>query len=65
MQGETSTGESSVIEMHKRSITLEDGRYLVFYTFGDHKGTSAATEGGASPGPESIPEPVAEEERRV
>jgi ssDNA-binding replication factor A large subunit len=22
-------------EMHRREITLQDGRYMIFYTFGD------------------------------
>jgi hypothetical protein len=27
--------ESDREEMHRREITLADGRYMIFYTFGD------------------------------
>jgi hypothetical protein len=52
--------------MHKRRITLADGRYLIFYTFDDlpapPPGTQSADEGASK---SSQPEPEAEEERRV
>ncbi len=52
--------------MQQRRITLDDGRYLIFYTFED-EGAQAATdearEGAAQASPK--PEPQAEEERRV
>ncbi len=62
--GQTGTTEAGAGELRKRRITLEDGRYLIFYTF----------DGGAEPGPpaagagakaEPDAKPVAEEERRV
>ncbi len=60
-------------EMHKRRTTLEDGRYLIYYTFGDEPAAPRAPDGGGpgeSRGAESKPEPaapraVAEEERSV
>ena len=54
--------------MNKRRITLEDGRYLIFYTFNDERGEARdATERKHEEGPRREPEakPVAEEERRV
>jgi hypothetical protein len=51
--------------MHKRRTTLEDGRYLIYYTFGDEADSPA----GEGAGGESRPEPEAAteaaEERRV
>ena len=57
-------------EMHKRRTTLEDGRYLIYYTFGDGAREARASEGGPGEGRESEPEPaeprkVAGEERSV
>jgi hypothetical protein len=58
--------------MHKRRITLADGRYLIFYTFDDLPAGAAAEEGQAGTGasraePQASPQasPQAEEERRV
>ena len=31
--------------MHTREITLEDGRYMIFFTFGDETPDDAAKEG--------------------
>jgi hypothetical protein len=28
---------NAVPEMHRREITLADGRYMIFYTFGDEE----------------------------
>jgi len=54
--------------MHKRRITLEDGRYMIFYTFDESPAaqpeTQTATE-GASEKRDAEAEPQAEEERRV
>ncbi len=61
--------------MQRRQITLEDGRYLIFYTF-DEEGataTAAATSDETAAGDEKSParreepsaEPQATEERRV
>ncbi|HYY94433.1 MAG TPA: hypothetical protein VE713_07945 [Pyrinomonadaceae bacterium] len=60
-------------EMRKRRTTLEDGRYLIYYTFGDGPGAARASDGSGpseSREAESKPEPaapraVAEEERSV
>lgn len=52
------------IAMHKRRITLEDGRYMLFYTFGDEEPTPAATS-TMTAGEEPPPAPQAEEERNV
>ena len=49
--------------MRKRQITLEDGRYLIFYTFGDAPPPAEAEHGAAEVGPAA--EPEAEEERSV
>ncbi len=58
-------GHAGAGVMHKRQATLEDGRYLIYYTFGDKAGR--ATNAGA--GGESRPEPdaatEAAEERSV
>ena len=51
-------------EMRKRRTTLEDGRYLIYYTFGEEGGESQMKEEGASKRGADA-EPVAEEERRV
>ncbi|HEY0101788.1 MAG TPA: hypothetical protein VGB76_22875 [Pyrinomonadaceae bacterium] len=61
--------------MQRRQITLEDGRYLVFYTFDEMKTTEApaaatsATTGDAPdasrPDAEPSPVPQATEEPRV
>ena len=49
-------------EMHKRRTTMEDGRYLIYYTFGEGGG-AAEPNGEAARGPR--PEPQAEDERSV
>jgi hypothetical protein len=49
--------------MQKRQITLEDGRYLIFYTFEDAPPPAEETHGAAEIQPEAVPE--AEEERSV
>jgi hypothetical protein len=60
--------------MQRRQITLEDGRYLVFYTFEEETTTtssasvSAETAGGeqsSAPVEDAHAEPQATEERRV
>jgi hypothetical protein len=50
-------------EMQARRVMLADGRYLIFYTFGDAEGGPGAGESVARPEP--APEPSAEEERSV
>jgi len=39
--------------MHRRRITLDDGRYLIFYTFGERDKSSEASEESAQPQSES------------
>ena len=55
--------------MHKRRITLADGRYLIFYTFDDAPAPQVETPGAADErASKSEPEPQApqaEDERRV
>jgi len=58
--------------MQRRQITLEDGRYLIFYTFTDEGSAASADDAEASAGTTAAPsreqpevQPVAEEERRV
>ncbi|HYG80829.1 MAG TPA: hypothetical protein VD861_10595 [Pyrinomonadaceae bacterium] len=49
--------------MQKRQITLEDGRYLIFYTFEDAPPPAEEKQGAARSEPQA--EPEAEEERSV
>jgi hypothetical protein len=49
--------------MQKRQVTLEDGRYLIFYTFEDAPPPAEEKEGAAAREPAT--EPEAEEERSV
>lgn len=60
--------------MQRRQITLEDGRYLIFYTFDEETASpsnfgaaDAAARGEESSGQsvEPVAEPQATEERRV
>jgi predicted lipoprotein with Yx(FWY)xxD motif len=55
--------------MHKRRITLHDGRYLIFYTFEDErKGSSASSDKETEEAHGRDPRaavPQAEEERSV
>jgi hypothetical protein len=64
-----STQQDKQQGMHKRRITLEDGRYMIFYTFDELPAASqpetenaAESTGGKR---ESESQPQAEEERRV
>jgi hypothetical protein len=50
--------------LHKRRITLADGRYLIFFTFGDEAQAADVTAQVAVQ-PEPVAAPVAAEERRV
>jgi hypothetical protein len=49
----TSSNNNTPVEMHRRRITMPDGRYMIFYTFGDE---------GEKPGPEPVDKPVSGEE---
>ena len=40
------TEQRSDPPMHHREITLEDGRYMIFYTFGDETDDAAEEETG-------------------
>jgi hypothetical protein len=53
--------------MHRRRITLKDGRYLIFYTFDEQPGSGQEVEGAGQDASRSEPDarPQAEEERRV
>ncbi|HLL71727.1 MAG TPA: hypothetical protein VK363_09860 [Pyrinomonadaceae bacterium] len=59
--------------MQQRQITLEDGRYLVFYTFDEETAASSNSDAGATGAEDSSAqradepeaEPQATEERRV
>lgn len=35
MSDDNENGEIGTEAMHRREITLADGRYMIFYTFGD------------------------------
>ncbi len=54
--------EGLSLVMHRRRITLSDGRYLIFYTF-DGEGAEHSSDKETMPEP--IATPVAEEERGV
>ena len=61
--------EDGPMGMHKRQITLHDGRYLIFYTFDDERARSSAssdkeTEEARRREPDAAV-PQAEEERSV
>jgi hypothetical protein len=51
--------------MHRRRITLSDGRYLIFYTFDDGKRPRPSDKNSEAQGPEPTATPQAEEEKRV
>lgn len=51
--------------MKRRQITLEDGRYLIFYTFEDEDNAVESSTDARSEGAEAEPNTGAEEERRV
>jgi hypothetical protein len=57
--------------MQRRQITLEDGRYLIFYTFEEetaspsNSGAPARDEESSERPDEPVAEPQATEERRV
>jgi hypothetical protein len=63
MQRETSIESDGESALHRRSVTLADGRYLIFYTF--DAGDAPRVEKADMTGREPQAEQVAEEERRV
>ena len=64
LKDEAAAKQASMGEMHKRRTTLEDGRYLIYYTFGNEGGEPPA-EDEAAPKREHDAESVAEKERHV
>ncbi len=60
-QHDTKQAHNDGTTMHRRRITLNDGRYIIFYTFDG--ATAPLNTGESAPQPEA--KPVAEEERRV
>ena len=48
--------------MHRRRITLKDGRYMIFYTFGDETAAAAAPAPSVEALPEAEPQNEAEDE---
>ncbi|MGH9903526.1 MAG: hypothetical protein ACRD68_17100 [Pyrinomonadaceae bacterium] len=65
MRRETTTEREGGGEggMTKRRVTLEDGRYLIFYTFDADAAPQRSDTGAERPEPDA--KPVAEEEHRV
>ena len=63
------TEEKEQKGMHRRRITLADGRYLIFYSFDEQMLSGLEAEGaggrGVRGGSEPDPQPQAEEERSV
>ncbi|HEY0078639.1 MAG TPA: hypothetical protein VGB73_08335 [Pyrinomonadaceae bacterium] len=57
--------EEAASEMHKRRITLDDGRYLIFYTFDGDDSSAVPQSTSASSQVEPQAAPSAEEERSV
>jgi hypothetical protein len=51
--------------MNRRQIEMEDGRYLIFYTFDEEPAATANDDDAAAERPEPQAEPEAEEERLV
>ena len=60
-----STQQDKQQGMHKRRITLEDGRYMIFYTFDESPVAETQKTESAGEKSEAEAEPQAEEERRV
>jgi len=65
VSSEVKNSQGTAGEMRKRRTLMEDGRYLIYYTFGDEEEAPRTEGGGAGARPEPEAEPVAEEERRV
>jgi hypothetical protein len=63
--GEETNGPESVGAMRGRRTLMADGRYLIYYTFGDEGEAPRAADEGATARPEPQAEAEAEEERRV
>ncbi len=50
--------------MRRRQITLEDGRYLIFYTFDEETGAASPNSNEATRAGESAAAPLAEPEAK-
>lgn len=61
-EGKAQPATGGARHMRKRRTTLEDGRYLIYYTFDDD---GEGGEGAAPGRPEPEAEPEAAEERHV
>ncbi|MDT5063098.1 MAG: hypothetical protein QOH63_3557 [Acidobacteriota bacterium] len=60
--------ENEQKKIHRRRVTLADGRYLIFYTFDEQLNSGRKVEGAGKGAPsrsEPDAQPQAEEERRV
>jgi hypothetical protein len=59
--------ENEQKNMHRRRVTLADGRYLIFYTFDEQLDGASEVEGAGQGTSRSEPDarPQAEEEGRV
>lgn len=49
MQQQKTDSPAGEPEMHRRQITMEDGRYMIFYTFGVQTGEEGAAAPAAGP----------------
>ena len=57
--------ENEQQKMHRRRVTLNDGRYLIFYTFDGQPDGASEVEGAGASRSEPDARPQALEERRV
>jgi hypothetical protein len=64
MLNELMTDDDRECEMQRRRITLSDGRYMIFYTFGEIQSALAPTDTTVEQ-LKSIPPPDTKEERNV
>lgn len=63
MSRDASSKERDVNEIKSRRVTLSDGRYLIFYTFGEETAPDSSTVDAEQP--EQQPRPIQTEERHV
>lgn len=54
---------TSTPEMHARPTTMEDGRYLIYFTFDEKAAVESSEPHAEKPEPQAVP--VATEESRV
>lgn len=60
MPDQTTPEQEEVGRLHRRRITLADGRYLIFYTFGEEAEEPSSETNLARPQPDSEPQAVEE-----